>query len=117
MKPAQPSKIEDHSVETTSTEAACAPTIVYCGCEHNDRFHVGSLVRALFQALLGDRPKEGKGQGTARATLQDFRQNTSFASKEYPDMGTVRLHCVQDCFAQSSVSKFSYCVPMCVCIL
>ena len=36
------------------------------------------------------RPKEGKGQGTAgwSATLQDFRQNTSFASKEYPDMGT-----------------------------
>ena len=36
------------------------------------------------------RPKEGKGQGAAgwSATLQDFRQNTSFASKEYPDMGT-----------------------------
>ena len=43
----------------------------------------------------------GKGQGTAgwSATLQDFRQNTSFASKEYPDMGTEfgckNLYCVQ----------------------
>ena len=37
--------------------------------------------------LVLHRPKEGKGQGTAGgATRQDFRQNTSFASKEYPDM-------------------------------
>ena len=30
-EPVKPSKIEDHSVETTSTGVVCAPTFVYCG--------------------------------------------------------------------------------------
>ena len=79
-EPAQPSKIENHSVETTSTEAALCSNY----CLLRMRAHCFRHYLVLY------RPKEGKGQGTAgwSATLQDFRQNTSFASKEYPNMGT-----------------------------
>ena len=55
----------------------CAPTIVYCGCEHNDRF-LGSLVRALFQALLGAlSAKGGKRAGYSRVE----RDTAGFPSK------------------------------------
>ena len=98
------------------------PRLLPKSCKHNERF-LSALVRELFQAyLVLYRPEEGGRQGMAwrSATLQDVRQNPSPALKESPRMGTefgckICILCA-DCLL-SSVSKFSYCVQMCVCIL
>ena len=99
------------------------PRLLPKSCRHNERF-LSAQVRLLFQAYLVVlyRPKQGGRQGTAwrSSTLQDVRQNPSPALKESPRMCTefgckICMLCA-DCL-QISVSKFSHCVHMCVCIL
>ena len=65
---------------------------------------------ALFQAYLV--------QGTAwrSVTLQDVRQNRRLPPRMGTEFGCKICILCADCL-QSSVSKFSYCVQMCVCIL
>ena len=65
---------------------------------------------ALFQAYLV--------QGTARrsVTLQDVRQNRRLPPRMGTEVGCKICILCADCL-QSSVSKFSYCAQMCVCIL
>ena len=90
-EPAQPSKIEDHSVEDDFNRSCTVPQPLSIADASTMTGSSRLSCRALFRRyLVLYRPKEGKGQGTAgwSATLQDFRQNTSLASKEYPDMGT-----------------------------
>ena len=82
---------EDHSVETTSTEAALCCLL---RMRAQRPVHLDSC-RALFQTqVLCRQIRENRWS----ATLQDFRQNTSFASKE-PRHGVL-----------SSVAKFVCCV-------
>ena len=99
------------------------PRLLPKSCRHNERF-LSAQVRLLFQAYLVVlyRPKQGGRQGTAwrSSTLQDVRQNPSPALKESPRMGTefgckICMLCADS--LQISVSKFSHCVHMCVCIL
>ena len=65
---------------------------------------------ALFQAYLV--------QGTAwrSVTLQDVRQNRRLPPRMGTEVGCKICILCADCL-QSSVSKFSYCAQMCVCIL
>ena len=118
-EPAKPSK----TVGRFQQELHFAPTVTAESCRHNERF-LSAQVRLLFQAYLVVlyRPKQGGRQGTAwrSSTLQDVRQNPSPALKESPRMGTefgckICMLCADS--LQISVSKFSHCVHMCVCIL
>ena len=90
-EPAQPSKIEGH-LRRDDFNRSC--TVLQLLSIADASTMTGSS-RPLLSGhcfrhyLVLYRPKEGKGQGAAgwSATLQDFRQNTSFASKGIPRHG------------------------------
>ena len=67
----QPLSIADASTMTGSSRLSCP-----------------GIVSGTTWCSIGQRREKGQGTAGWSATLQDFRQNTSFASKEYPDIGT-----------------------------
>ena len=125
-EPAQPSKIEDHSVETTSTESCTVLQLLSIAdastMTGSSRLSCPGIVSGTTWCSIGQRREKGRvQQGGARhcrisvKIRRLLRKNTqTWVLSSVANLYTV---CRQFAPSQSSVSKFSYCVPMCVCIL